>query len=113
MRIVVARQQVPVNVGKRLHALDRRTQRVWVGSLAVVNIAGNDDVRNAVAFDEQLVRILRILPEDVLARTYANDFRLVVNHPIYQASFPAMRLERDTDREIHHDQARQADCHLH
>jgi hypothetical protein len=26
--------------------------------------------------------------------------RLVVNHPIYQASFPAMRLERDTDREI-------------
>ena len=37
---------------------------------------------------------------DVLARTHANDFRLLVNHPIYQASFPAMRLERDTDREI-------------
>jgi hypothetical protein len=31
---------------------------------------------------------------------HANDFRLLVNHPIYQASFPAMRLERDTDREI-------------
>jgi predicted phage terminase large subunit-like protein len=37
---------------------------------------------------------------DFLARSHANDFRLVVNHPIYQATFPAMRLERDTDREI-------------
>src|SRR5262249_5246809 len=37
---------------------------------------------------------------DVLARTHANDFRQVVNHPLYQATFPAIRLERDTDREI-------------
>ena len=37
---------------------------------------------------------------DFLARTHANDFRLLVNDPIYQASFPAMRLARDTDREI-------------
>jgi predicted phage terminase large subunit-like protein len=37
---------------------------------------------------------------DFLARSHASDFRRVVNHPIYQASFPAMRLERDTDREI-------------
>ena len=44
MRIVVARQQVPVNIGKRLHALDRRAQRVRVGSLAVVNVAGDEDV---------------------------------------------------------------------
>jgi hypothetical protein len=36
----------------------------------------------------------------MLARTHANDFRLLVSHPIYQASFPAMRLARDTDREI-------------
>jgi hypothetical protein len=36
----------------------------------------------------------------MLARTHANDFRLLVNHPIYQAAFPAMRLDRDTDREI-------------
>src|SRR4029079_18000842 len=35
-----------------------------------------------------------------LARTHANDFRRLVNDPIYQATFPAMRLERDTDREI-------------
>jgi predicted phage terminase large subunit-like protein len=37
---------------------------------------------------------------DFLARSHANDFRRLVNHPIYQASFPAVRLERDTDREI-------------
>src|SRR5262249_51012893 len=37
---------------------------------------------------------------DFLARSHANDFRLLVNHPVYQATFPAMRLERDTDREI-------------
>jgi hypothetical protein len=37
---------------------------------------------------------------DVLARTHANDFRLVVRDPLYQATFPAMRLARDTDREI-------------
>ena len=37
---------------------------------------------------------------DFLARTHANDFRLLVNHPLYQAAFPAMRLARDTDREI-------------
>jgi predicted phage terminase large subunit-like protein len=37
---------------------------------------------------------------DVLARSHANDFRQVVNHPIYQAAFPIMRVDRDTDREI-------------
>ena len=45
-------------------------------------------------------RVVVVSYSDVLARTHANDFRLVVNHPIYQAGFPAMRLERDTDREI-------------
>ena len=35
-----------------------------------------------------------------LARAHASDFRAVVNHPIYQATFPGMRLARDTDREI-------------
>ncbi len=45
-------------------------------------------------------RVVVVSYSDVLARTHANDFRLLVNHPIYQASFPAMRLERDTDREI-------------
>ena len=49
MRIVVAGQQVPVNIGERLHALDRRAQRVRVGSLAVVNVAGDEDVVNAIA----------------------------------------------------------------
>ena len=37
---------------------------------------------------------------DFLARSHANDFRRVVNHPLYQATFPAMCLARDTDREI-------------
>ena len=37
---------------------------------------------------------------DFLARSHANHFRLLVKDPIYQAAFPAMRLARDTDREI-------------
>jgi predicted phage terminase large subunit-like protein len=45
-------------------------------------------------------RVVVVSYSDVLARTHANDFRLLVNHPIYQAAFPAMRLSRDTDREI-------------
>jgi predicted phage terminase large subunit-like protein len=45
-------------------------------------------------------RVVVVSYSDVLARTHANDFRLLVNNPIYQAAFPAMRLQRDTDREI-------------
>src|SRR5262245_49877714 len=45
-------------------------------------------------------RVVVVSYSDLLTRTHANDFRLLVNHPIYQASFPAMRLARDTDRAI-------------
>jgi hypothetical protein len=45
-------------------------------------------------------RILVISYSEFLARQHANDFRLLVRDPIYQAAFPAMRLDRDTDREI-------------
>jgi predicted phage terminase large subunit-like protein len=45
-------------------------------------------------------RVVVVSYSDFLARTHANDFRLLVNHPIYQATFPAMCLQRDTDREI-------------
>ena len=45
-------------------------------------------------------RVVAVSYSDQLARTHANDFRKLVNDPIYQATFPAMRLERDTDREI-------------
>ena len=45
-------------------------------------------------------RVVVVSYSDFLARTHANDFRQVVNHPLYQAAFPAMRLARDTDREI-------------
>jgi predicted phage terminase large subunit-like protein len=45
-------------------------------------------------------RVVVVSYSELLARTHANDFRLLVNHPIYQATFPAMCLERDTDREI-------------
>src|SRR5262249_20714124 len=45
-------------------------------------------------------RVVVVSYSDVLARTHANDFRLLVNDPIYQAAFPGMRLQRDTDREI-------------
>jgi predicted phage terminase large subunit-like protein len=37
---------------------------------------------------------------DLLARNHASDFRRIVNDPLYQATFPGMRLARDTDREI-------------
>jgi predicted phage terminase large subunit-like protein len=45
-------------------------------------------------------RVVVVSYSDFLSRTHANDFRRVVNHPLYQATFPAMRLDRDTDREI-------------
>src|SRR5215467_8941670 len=45
-------------------------------------------------------RVVVVSYSDVLARTHANDFRLLVNDPIYQATFPGMHLQRDTDREI-------------
>jgi hypothetical protein len=45
-------------------------------------------------------RVVVVSYSDVLARTHANDFRLLVKNPIYQATFPGMRLQRDTDREI-------------
>jgi predicted phage terminase large subunit-like protein len=45
-------------------------------------------------------RVVVVSYSEVLARSHANDFRQVVNDPLYQATFPAMRLARDTDREI-------------
>jgi predicted phage terminase large subunit-like protein len=45
-------------------------------------------------------RVVVVSYSDFLARTHANDFRRLVNDPLYQATFPTMRLERDTDREI-------------
>jgi hypothetical protein len=45
-------------------------------------------------------RVVVVSYSDFLSRHHANDFRRVVNHPLYQATFPAMRLDRDTDREI-------------
>ena len=45
-------------------------------------------------------RVVVVSYSDFLSRAHANDFRLVVNHSIYQATFPEMRLTRDTDREI-------------
>jgi hypothetical protein len=38
---------------------------------------------------------------DALSKTHANDFRKVVSDPLYHATFPAMRVSRDTDRKIH------------
>jgi hypothetical protein len=45
-------------------------------------------------------RVVVISYSDLLARSHANDFRVLVNDPIYQSTFPATRLKRDTDREI-------------
>jgi predicted phage terminase large subunit-like protein len=45
-------------------------------------------------------RVVAVSYSDALARIHANDFRRVVNDPLYQATFPNMVIERDTDREI-------------
>jgi predicted phage terminase large subunit-like protein len=46
-------------------------------------------------------RVVAVSYSDALAKTHANDFRKVVSDPLYQAAFPAMRVSRDTDSEIH------------
>jgi predicted phage terminase large subunit-like protein len=45
-------------------------------------------------------RVVAVSYSEALARSHASDFRLLVNDPIYQATFPTMRVDRDTDREI-------------
>ena len=45
-------------------------------------------------------RVVVVSYSDILARNHANDFRRVVNDPLYRATFPTMWLHRDTDREI-------------
>jgi predicted phage terminase large subunit-like protein len=45
-------------------------------------------------------RVVAVSYSDTLARYHANDFRRVVNHPIYRATFPKMQIERETDQEI-------------
>jgi hypothetical protein len=45
-------------------------------------------------------RVVAVSYSSELSKTHANDFRLVVNDPLYQSVFPDMRVKRDTDREI-------------
>jgi predicted phage terminase large subunit-like protein len=45
-------------------------------------------------------RVVVVSYSDLLSRAQANDFRRLVNDPVYQATFPGMRLARETDREI-------------
>jgi hypothetical protein len=45
-------------------------------------------------------RVVVVSYSDILSRNHSNDFRLLVNHPVYRATFPAMCLERETDREV-------------
>src|SRR5467141_1355583 len=45
-------------------------------------------------------RVVAVSYSAELAKTHANDFRRVVKDPLYQAVFPRMRVERDTDAEI-------------
>jgi hypothetical protein len=71
----------------------------WIARQITEAFPWNDAPRYLIR-DQDAIYGVVVSYSDVLARSHANDFRLVVNHPIYQASFPAMRLERDTDREI-------------
>ena len=45
-------------------------------------------------------RVVVVSYSDFLSRAHANDFRRLVNDPLYQATFPNIRLARETDREI-------------
>jgi len=45
-------------------------------------------------------RVVAVSYSADLAKTHANDFRRVVNDPLYQAVFPKMRVQRNTDQEI-------------
>jgi predicted phage terminase large subunit-like protein len=45
-------------------------------------------------------RVVVVSYSDLRARNHANDFRRLVNDPLYRATFPTMRLDRETDREI-------------
>jgi hypothetical protein len=45
-------------------------------------------------------RVVVVSYSDLLARNHANDFRRLVNDPLYLATFPTLRVERETDREI-------------
>src|SRR5262245_33923499 len=45
-------------------------------------------------------RVIVVSYADLLSRNHANDFRRLVNDPTYQATFPGMRVERESDREI-------------
>jgi predicted phage terminase large subunit-like protein len=45
-------------------------------------------------------RVVVVSYSDFLSRTHASDFRRLVKDPLYRASFPTMRLDRETDREI-------------
>src|SRR3954453_20683533 len=45
-------------------------------------------------------RVVVVSYSDQLARTHSSDFRLTVNSPLYNETFPAMRTARETDREI-------------
>jgi hypothetical protein len=45
-------------------------------------------------------RVVVVSYSDFLSRTHANDFRRLVNDPLYQVTFPTMRLDRESDREI-------------
>ena len=56
-------------------------------------------------------RVVVVSYSDHLARAHANDFRRLVNDPLYQATFPSMRLGRDRPRDHHHE-AGQTHCNL-
>ena len=56
MGIVVARQQVPMNIGKELHALDRSAQRDRIRRFAIVDVACNEDMHGIVEDVEHTTR---------------------------------------------------------
>ena len=47
-------------------------------------------------------RVVCISYSDLLSKTHQNDFRALITHPVYQATFPGMRIDpkKNTEREI-------------
>jgi predicted phage terminase large subunit-like protein len=45
-------------------------------------------------------RVIVASYSDTLSRHHSNDFRRLVSDPTYQATFPLMRMQRESDREI-------------
>jgi len=106
----VVRPGVPFKTNWHLEAMTHKLSQVASGEIQRLTITVPPRMMKSLCASVALPawflgrnpaeRVVVVSYSDFLARTHANDFRLLVKDPIYQATFPDMRLARDTDREI-------------